>query len=70
MTRNKENSHNWVMFTGVESMMKLSVMSPNTRHRRGRVVPLTIDITVPTKMSSLSQPSAKRNCGVKETAET
>lgn len=49
------------MFGGVESMMKLSVMSPNTRHKRGSVVPLTIAITVPTKMSNLSQPSAKRN---------
>lgn len=53
------------MFGIVESMMKLSVMSPNTRQRRGSVVPLTIDITVPTKMSSLSQPSAKRNCGAR-----
>lgn len=50
-----------LMFGGVESMMKLSVMSPNTRHRSGRVVPLTIDISVPKKISSLSQPSAKRN---------
>lgn len=54
-----------LMFGSVESTMKLSVMSPNTRHRRGRVVPLIIDITVPMKMSSLSQPSAKRNCGAR-----
>lgn len=59
----KKNSHGKLVFGGVESMMKLSVMSPNTRQRRGSVVPLTIDITVPTKMSSLSQPSAKRNYG-------
>lgn len=59
------NSHNVLMFGGLESMIKLSVMSPNTRHSRGRVVPLTIDITVPMKMSSLSQLSAKRNCGVR-----
>lgn len=44
-----------------ESEMKLSVISPNTRHKRGSVVPLTIAITDPIKMSNLSQPSAKRN---------
>lgn len=50
------------MFSGsLESVMKLSVISPNTTHKRGSVVPLTIAITDPTKMSNLSQPSAKRN---------
>lgn len=50
------------MFSGnVESVMKLSVISPNTTHKRGSVVPLTIAITEPTQMSNLSQPSAKRN---------
>lgn len=57
-----ENSRGKLMLSGnEESMMKLSVISPNTTHKRGSVVPLTIAITDPIKMSNLSQPSAKRN---------
>lgn len=41
--------------------MKLSVMSPNTRHMRGITVPLTMDISVPKISSTTSQRSANLN---------
>lgn len=58
------------------SPTKLSVMPPNTMHMRGSTTPLSMAITVPTKIITLSKRSENLNCihvGVKSrdrTAET